>query len=175
MSDRPEWAEAILAAVGQTRAEITQLGSEVAQPRPGVAQVRADVMERTDRLRDTATALQDEDVVNFGAAERAERIACNSREEVRGQGDTFNALVRAQREQINALVRQVRRPQSGVRGTRGEPWRSPPCTPGMAVPRRHARSAIAGARRAVECTDSAASEAAPGVEGPHRHDDRRRP
>ena len=152
MSDRPEWVETILTAVGQTRADVTrlgsdvtqlgsdvtqlgsgvtrlgsevtqlvaQLGSEVAQLRSEVAQVRADVMERIDRLQDTVTAMHDEDVVNFGATERAERIAYNSREEVRGQGDTLNALVRAQGEQINALVRQVRRPHSDVRGIRGE-------------------------------------------------------
>ena len=91
MGNRPEWVETILTAVGQTRADVTQLGSEVtrlvaqlgsevAQLRSEVAQVRADVMERIDRLQDTVTAMHNEEVLSFGAAERAERIAYNSRE-----------------------------------------------------------------------------------------------
>ena len=75
---------------------MTQLGSGVAQLRSEVAQVRPDAMEQIDRPHDTVTATHDEGVVNFGAAERAERIAPNSREQVRGQGKTLNALARAQ-------------------------------------------------------------------------------
>ena len=87
MADRLEWVETILAVVGQTYAEITPFGSEITQ-------VRADVMSLIDRLQDTVTATRDDDTANFGAAER---IACNSREEVRGRSDTLNALVRARR------------------------------------------------------------------------------
>jgi hypothetical protein len=90
MADRLEWVETILAVVGQTYAEITPFGSEITQ-------VRADVMSLLDRLQDTVKATGDDDTANFGAAERAERIACNSREEVRGRSDTLNALVRARR------------------------------------------------------------------------------
>ncbi len=71
---------------------------------------RADVMERIDRLQqDALTAQRDDDVVNFGAAERAEKIALGVREEVRAMGD-----------QINAMVRQVQRLQSEVRELKGE-------------------------------------------------------
>jgi hypothetical protein len=90
MTGRPEWVGTIPAVVGQTYAEIKPFGSEITQ-------VRADVMSLLDRLQDTVTATGDDDTANFGAAERAERIACNSREEVRGRSDTLNALVRARR------------------------------------------------------------------------------
>lgn len=90
MTGRPEWVGTIPAVVGQTYAEITPFGSEITQ-------VRADVMSLLDRLQDTVKATGDDDTANFGAAERAERIACNSREEVRGRSDTLNALVRARR------------------------------------------------------------------------------
>ena len=48
--------------------------------------------------------------MNFGAAGRAERIALNTREEVRAMG-----------EQINAMARQLRRVQQDIREIRGEP------------------------------------------------------
>ena len=72
---------------------------------------RADVMERIDRLQQVAlTAQRDDDVVNFGAAERPEKIALGVREEVRAMGD-----------QVNAMVRQIQRLQTEVRQLRGEP------------------------------------------------------
>ncbi len=48
--------------------------------------------------------------MNFGAAERAERIALNTHEEVRAMG-----------ERISAMVRQIRRLQSDIREIRGAP------------------------------------------------------
>jgi hypothetical protein len=72
--------------------------------------VHTDVMDRIDRLQDTITTVRDEHAVNFGTAERAERIALNTREEVRAMG-----------EQISAMVRQIRRLQSDIREIRGEP------------------------------------------------------
>jgi hypothetical protein len=47
--------------------------------------------------------------VNFGAAERAERIALGVREEVRAMGG-----------QVNAMVRQIQRLQSEARQIKGE-------------------------------------------------------
>ena len=149
MTGRPEWVGTIPAVVGQTYAEITPFGSEITQ-------VRADVMSLLDRLQDTVTATGDDDTGNFGAAERAERIACNSREEVRGRSDTLNALVRAQGEQINALVRQVKHLQSDLHGIRGETQRRSTRIPGMAAPPRHARGAVAGTPGALDCAESAA-------------------
>ncbi len=128
MSDRPEWVGDILAAMAQNhaavmervaqshaeidqpRAEMGKLRTEVGQLRAEMGRVCADVMGRIDRLQDKTTTMRDEDAVNFGAAERAERIALNTREEVRAMG-----------EQISAMVRQIRRLQSDIREIRGEP------------------------------------------------------
>jgi hypothetical protein len=73
----------ILAAIESVRTEVTTL--------------RADMMARLDRLQDRLTTQREAAVVNFGAAERAERIAKATREDVQTMG-----------EQINALIRQVR-------------------------------------------------------------------
>ena len=73
-------------------------------------QVRGDVMARIDRLQDALTAQRDDAAVNFGAAERAEKIALGVREEVRAMGG-----------QVNAMVRQIQRLQSELRQLKGEP------------------------------------------------------
>lgn len=75
----------------------------------GQDRLRSDLMARMDRLQDALTAQHDADVVNYGAAERAERIAQSAREEVRALG-----------EQVGAMVRQIQRLQSEVRQLRGE-------------------------------------------------------
>jgi methyl-accepting chemotaxis protein len=90
----------------QTRADVMER----------LVQVRADVMERIDRLRDALTARRDDDAVNFGAAERAEKIAPGAREEVRAMGGQVNAMG----DQVNAMVRQIQRLQSEVRQLKGE-------------------------------------------------------
>ena len=74
-----------------------------------LVQLRADVMARIDRLQDALAAQRDADAVNFGAAERAEKIALRAREEVRAMGG-----------QVNAMVRQIQRLQSKVRQLKGE-------------------------------------------------------
>jgi methyl-accepting chemotaxis protein len=55
--------------------------------------------------------------VNFGAAERAERIALGVREEVRAMGGQVSAMG----DQVNAMVRQIQRLQSEVRELKGGP------------------------------------------------------
>jgi hypothetical protein len=107
MSDRPDWVQAILAPIGENGTEVR---AAIAEVRAELVRVRTDVMDRIDRLQDTITTVRDEDAFNFGAAERAERIALDTREEVRAMG-----------EQISAMVRQIRRLQSDIREIRGEP------------------------------------------------------
>ncbi len=66
------------------------------------------LMGRMDRLQETLVIQREADVVNYGAAERAERIAKGASDEGRILG-----------EQLNALVRQVRRLEDEVRHLRG--------------------------------------------------------
>ena len=66
------------------------------------------LMARMDRLQETLVIQREADVVNYGAAERAERIAKGASDEGRILG-----------EQLNALVRQVRRLEDEVRHLRG--------------------------------------------------------
>lgn len=58
-------------------------------------------MARMDRLQDALTSQKEAGIVNFGAAERAERIAKGTSDEVRTMG-----------EQLNAMVRQIRHLES---------------------------------------------------------------
>lgn len=83
--------EELRAGLGQVRQEVGQVRDEL---RAELAQVRSDVMERIDRLRDRMATHQEADLVNFGAAERAERIATTARADVATMGEQINALVR---------------------------------------------------------------------------------
>jgi hypothetical protein len=69
--------------------------------RSDVISLRIDVMGRIDRLQDAFNARREADVVNFGTAERAERIALGTRDEGRRLC-----------EQMNAMVRQIQRLQT---------------------------------------------------------------
>jgi len=88
--------------------ELTALRSDLTALRSDVISLRVDVMDRIDRLQDAFNAQREADVVNFGAAERAERIALGTREEVRVMG-----------EQVNAMVRQIQRLQTDVHHLKG--------------------------------------------------------
>ncbi len=90
------------AGLGQVRQEVHQVRDELRaelgqvrdELRAELAQVRSDVMERIDRLQDRMATHQEADLVNFGAAERAERIATTARADVATMGEQINALVR---------------------------------------------------------------------------------
>ena len=71
-------------------------------------QTRADLMSRLDRLQDAFTEEKEGRVVNFGAGERAERIAKAASDETRLLG-----------EQVTALTRLVHRLQSSLDALRG--------------------------------------------------------
>lgn len=73
-----------------------------------LGRTRSALMARMDRLQEALVSQHEADVVNFGAAERAERIAKGAVDEGRILG-----------EQFNALVRQVRRLEEEVRTLRG--------------------------------------------------------
>ena len=73
-----------------------------------LGRTRSALMARMDRLQEAPVSQHEADVVNFGAAERAERITKGAVDEGRILG-----------EQFNALVRQVRRLEEEVRTLRG--------------------------------------------------------
>ena len=73
-----------------------------------LGRTRSALMARMDRLQEALVSQHEADVVNFGAAERAERIAKGAIDEGRILG-----------EQFNALVRKVRRLEEEVRTLRG--------------------------------------------------------
>ena len=101
MSDDP--TARILAAIDKVSVDLTQL-------RGDLTQLRVDLMARMDRLQDQLALQQDADIVNHGAAERAERIAMGASAEVRAMG-----------EQVSGMVRQIQRLQTDVRQLKGEP------------------------------------------------------
>jgi|SRR6185437_12717944 len=100
----------ILSALDSLRAGQAKLEAGLAMLEEGQARLRLDLMARIDRLQDTLTAEQEANVVNFGAAERAEKIAKGVQGEVRAIGD-----------QVNAMIRQIQRLQTDVRHLKGEP------------------------------------------------------
>jgi len=73
-----------------------------------LGRTRSALMARMDRLQEALVRQHEDDTVNFGAAERAERIAKGAVDEGRILG-----------EQFNALVRQVRRLEEDIRTLRG--------------------------------------------------------
>ncbi|MSO99946.1 MAG: hypothetical protein EXR07_02685 [Acetobacteraceae bacterium] len=92
---------ALEAELIQTRTEvmgrIDRLQDRVAALEADLAQARTEIMNRIDRLQDRLITQRDDDVVQFNAIERAERLMKTTREDVGGLS-----------EQINALIRQVR-------------------------------------------------------------------
>lgn len=79
MSDRPDWAEAMQAAIlgeiSGLRDDLGKFRAEVGKISADLNKTRTEIMERIDRLQEELTCQREDDVVNFGAAERAERIA----------------------------------------------------------------------------------------------------
>lgn len=57
-------------------------------------QVRAQIMERVDRLSDEFKATRDDITVNFGRADKAERIAKNAADETQAAWDQMRAIER---------------------------------------------------------------------------------
>ena len=106
MSDDP--TARVLAAIEALREEVatrtdvaqlrTDLRVDVVALQTELASVRADVMGRVDRLQGRLAA-EPEGAVSVGAAERAERLARDARDEMRREVAT---LV----EQVGALLRQ---------------------------------------------------------------------
>ncbi len=69
-----------------------------------LGRTRSALMARMDRLQETLVRQQEDDVVNFGAADRAERIAKGAVDEGRILGEQFNALVR----KVRSLEEEIR-------------------------------------------------------------------
>ncbi len=79
--------QAILAA-------IERLSAGQDQTRRELAQTRADIMERIDRLQQAVGQVRGEVVVNFGHADRIERIAQSARDEGRILAETVRVMQR---------------------------------------------------------------------------------
>jgi predicted transcriptional regulator len=94
-------------------ARILELLARLETGQAGLAErldrTRIELMARMDRLQDALAVQRDEEVVNLGAAERAERIATLTQD-----------VVRSLSEQMTVMVRQIHRLQSEVRELRGE-------------------------------------------------------
>jgi chromosome segregation ATPase len=114
-------ALATRAELAQVRAELTQVRLdlmgrmdrlEAGQERLETSQtsLRADTMERMDRLQDSLTDIRNDIGVNFGASDAVKRANDNTREEVR-----------ALSEMMSALVRKVRALETRVREITGDP------------------------------------------------------
>ena len=93
--------------LGQLQGSLGQLESRM-QASLGV--LRADVMERIDRLQHVVTLIRDDVAVNFGASSAVKLANDNTREELRALGDV-----------VSAMHRQIQRLQTDVRELRGEP------------------------------------------------------
>ncbi len=72
--------------------------------------LRADVMERIDRLQNAVTLIPDDIAVNFGSSSAVKLANDTTREELRALGDV-----------VSAMHRQIQRLQTDVRELRGEP------------------------------------------------------
>lgn len=68
--------------------------------------LRADVMERIDRVQNAVTQLRDDHVVNFGASDAVKRANENTREELRSLSEVVFTLVRQLRA-ISTRVEQL--------------------------------------------------------------------
>ncbi len=116
--------------VAQIRTDVAQIHTDVAQIHTDVAQLRADhdhlrsaqtslrdelirtrteLMARMDRLQNVLTTAREGDVVNIGIAERAERIAKGTQEDLRSVT-----------EQLSAMIRQIRNLQAQVDALHGD-------------------------------------------------------
>ena len=114
----------------QLRTDVAQIRTDVAQIHTDVAQLRADhdhlrsaqtslrdelirtrteLMARMDRLQNVLTTAREGDVVNIGIAERAERIAKGTQEDLRSVT-----------EQLSAMIRQIRNLQAQVDALHGD-------------------------------------------------------
>ena len=112
MSDHPDTA--VLKAIEglQKGQESLQKGQEsllqeIAKTRDDLRQeitaTRATVMGRIDRLQDELTSARQAEAVNFGAAERAERMAKGVRADLDTTAEQLNALVRIVRVLSNRV------------------------------------------------------------------------
>lgn len=77
----------VTALESKVTAELTALDAKVTA-------FRAETMDRIDRLQDQLTARREGDVVVFDAAERAEKVAISTREEVHSISHQLNSLTR---------------------------------------------------------------------------------
>lgn len=67
------------------------------------SKLRADVMERIDRVQNAVAQPRDDNAVNFGASDAVKRANENTREEVRGLSEVVFTLVR----QLRAVSTRV--------------------------------------------------------------------
>ena len=93
----------------QSRDETTQARKEIGHLRRDTTQLRADLMERMDRLRNAFTALGEDVRVTTHSGDRVERIARSASEETRALAEVVTGM----RRQIQNLQTQVQELRGG--------------------------------------------------------------
>jgi chromosome segregation ATPase len=86
-----------------TREDLTRMREELTR-------TRVDIMDRIDRLQNTVSAIRDDIAVNMGAADAAQRVNDNTREDLRSL-----------REQVSVMWRQLKAVEARVREITGDP------------------------------------------------------
>jgi hypothetical protein len=76
----------------------------------GQTKMRADVMERIDRLQDAVTAIRDDISVDMGAVDMARMVNDNTREDVKQM-----------REQLSVMWKQLKKAEADIRELKGGP------------------------------------------------------
>ena len=109
--ERLEDGQAAL-ATGMERLEAGQAALTTRLDRfdAGQTRLRADLMDRMDRLQDQLTDMRNDIAVNFGTADAAHRANDNTREQL--------SLLR---EQVSVMYQQIKRLEARVREITGDP------------------------------------------------------
>ncbi len=95
---------------GETRGDLANMRGDLENMRAGIAKMRADIMERIDRLQHSVDLTRDEIVVNFGNTDRAERTARAAIDDNRITTDI-----------LRTMQRQIARLQTDVEQLKGPP------------------------------------------------------
>jgi phage shock protein A len=90
--------------------KLSALETGLSSVEAGQTKLRADVMERIDRLEDGITGMRDDLTVTFGASDSVRRAHSSTREELRELSDS-----------VSALYRKLARLETQVRELKGDP------------------------------------------------------
>ena len=108
MSD--DSTDRILTAIEALVGRLDQMDGRLDRLEAGQNKLRADVMERIDRVQNAVTQLRDDYAVNFGASDAVKRANENTREELRSLSEVVFTLVRQLRA-VSGRVDQLEEKQ----------------------------------------------------------------